>query len=97
MAASSLFLTVHARPLADRRDEARELLAEMVAASLAEDGCELMEFVASEDSDEWLVFERWASRSQWETHAATDRNARDGARLAPMLAEPLALRFFVTA
>ncbi len=96
MADVPLYLTVHVRPRPDRQAEAKALLSEMIAASLAEEGCELMEFVAvEEDPSEWMVFERWSSRALWEAHAATDRNARDGARLDPMLTEPLSLRFFV--
>ena len=97
MANVPLYLTVHLRPRSERRDEAKALLSEMIAASRKEGGCELMEFVAVEqDPVEWMVFERWSSRPRWEAHAATDRNARDGARLAPMLMEPLSLRFFVS-
>lgn len=92
-----LYLTVHVHPHPEHRREALHLLKEMITASLEEEGCELMEFVADEASDEWLVFERWTSRELWEAHAATDRNARDGARLAPLLCEPLTLRFFVPA
>ena len=97
MADVPLYLTVPLRPRSERRDEAKALLSEMIAASRKEGGCELMEFVAVEqDPVEWMVFERWSSRPLWEAHAATDRNARDGARLAPMLMEPLSLRFFVS-
>lgn len=97
MAEVPLYLTVHLRPRPERRDDAKALLSVMIAASRNEDGCELMEFVAvEEDPLEWMVFERWSSRPLWEAHAATERNARDGARLAPMLIEPLSLRFFVS-
>ncbi|MDQ1246964.1 MAG: hypothetical protein QG597_1333 [Actinomycetota bacterium] len=96
MSDAPLYLTVHARPRPEQTDDAKALLTEMIAASRTEDGCELMEFVADEqDPLAWMVFERWSSRSLWEAHAATERNAHDGARLAPMLAEPLTLRFFV--
>lgn len=96
MTGAPLYLTVHARPRPEQQDDAKALLSEMIAASTKEDGCELMEFVSVEqDPSEWMIFERWSSRPLWEAHAATDRNARDGARLEPMLKEPLSLRFFV--
>lgn len=97
MSGAALYLVVQARPKPERRAEARALLGRMIQASLAEDGCELMEFIAAEDTGDWLVFERWESRAQWEAHAATDRNARDGAELAPMLVEPLSLQFLAPA
>lgn len=98
MATSPLYLMVSARPRDDTRDQARELLTAMITASRDDDGCELMEFVTAEDdASAWIVFERWTSRELWERHAATDRNRRDGERLAPLLVEPLGLRFLTPA
>lgn len=98
MEPAPLYLTVHVRPRTEFREQARELLGRMIEASLAEEGCESMEFVVPEDgSDDWLVFERWASRPLWEVHAASDRGARDGERLAHYLEEPLRLGFYVSA
>lgn len=96
MANLPLYLTVSISPRLEMLIEAKSLLQEMIAASLEEKGCEQMEFLAHpDDSMHWMIFEKWRSKKIWERHATSERAARDGARLTPMLVKTIDINFYI--
>ena len=92
---SPLYLVATIRPRPDRIDEARAALRTLIAASLAEEGCEMYDLVQTDEApDTWLMLEKWSSREQWESHMLTDHNAAFG-KIAPgLVSEPITLAFY---
>lgn len=46
-------------------------LATLIAASRAEDGCEMYDLVQGEGEDVLVMMEKWSSREQWDAHMLT--------------------------
>ena len=90
-----LYLIAEIVPRPDRLDEARSAFTELVAATLAEPGCELYDLVQSpEDPATWLMLEKWASREAWDAHMRTEHVIAHNARAGDFLVGPAVLRFY---
>ncbi len=88
-----LVATIHPRP--DRVNDARAALHTLIAASLAEEGCEMYDLVEDvQTPGTWLMLEKWTSRAQWDTHMLTAHNAAFGAVANDLVSEPITLVFY---
>lgn len=91
-----LFLVVTIYPKIDKLVEAEAQLHRMRAASQAEDGCDFMYLVQSNDGDGdvWVMIERFRSRADWDDHMASEHNQRGNRELEPLLRRPSDLQLF---
>lgn len=91
--ARPLFLVVTIKPRPDRREQARERLESMRAASEAEPGCVFMHLTQPQDDpDMWVMLEMFASCAAWDEHMTRDHVTQGNAALEEMLREPSDLR-----
>lgn len=90
-----LYLVAIMKPKIEMRDEVRAKIADLVTASLAEDGCEMYDLVVSnDDPDTWLMLEKWTSRVQWDAHMLTAHVIAFNAQGDSLFREPTELRFY---
>jgi quinol monooxygenase YgiN len=86
---SVLIVVVTLKPEPQHHDAMREVLSRYWPAVQQEEGCEL--YALHENDDIFVAVERWSSREIWNTHLATEGNAKLVAELTPLLAEPIAV------
>lgn len=67
-----LYLIAEIYPHPEKLTEAREAFNDLIAKTLQEPGCLLYDLVIEQDSDHWLMLEKWASQEAWEQHMGTD-------------------------
>jgi len=67
-----LYLIAEIFPLPDKIAEARDAFDELISKTSEEPGCLLFDLVIEQNSDHWLMLEKWASQEAWEQHMETD-------------------------
>jgi quinol monooxygenase YgiN len=83
--------TVQVKP--ERRGEAVQALAEMVAETVKEAGCASYDFYASvTDPNRFMAFEEWESDEALAAHMQTPHMATLKSRLAEIAAGPLGVK-----
>jgi len=91
------YLIAVIRPRMDLAVDIEAQLRTLMAGTNAEEGCEYMELVVSDDDPTtWLMLEKFRSRGDWEEHMLTEHVARVNANLVGLLREPTELRFYST-
>lgn len=63
-----LYLIAEIFPHPEKLPEARAAYAELIAATKKEPGCMLYDLVSGDDSDVWLMIEKWESKQAWDLH-----------------------------
>lgn len=66
-----LYLIAEIYPHPEKLTEAREAFDDLIAKTLQEPGCLLYDLVIEQDSDHWLMLEKWASQEAWDQHMET--------------------------
>lgn len=93
----ALYLIATIHPRAEHRDEVLAALATLVAASQAEEGCEMYDLVQGEGEDVLVMMEKWSSREQWEAHMRTDHVRTMGTLDTDFFTRETELRFLLPA
>jgi quinol monooxygenase YgiN len=88
------FLIAVIKPRMDRADEVVDRLRAMRDATREEPGNVFMELVVGDDTDAWLMLEKFTSREAWEHHMTLPHVTEGNAFLADKLREPTELRFY---
>jgi quinol monooxygenase YgiN len=94
MPADPLYLVAVIKPDMEQADIVAERLRLMRDATREEPGNIFMELVVGEDSDTWLMLEKFVSREAWEEHMTLPHVIEGNAFLAGKLREPTELRFY---
>jgi quinol monooxygenase YgiN len=88
-----LYLVVTIKPRLDRLAEAEAQLQSMRENTLTEPGCVFMHFlVPHDDSDTWMMLEKFRSRAAWDEHMQQPYNTEGNKILEDLLREPSDLR-----
>ncbi|HEX8741898.1 MAG TPA: putative quinol monooxygenase [Thermoleophilaceae bacterium] len=84
-----IIITANARLRPEAREEAVAAATRMQELSSAEPGCQAYGFwVAIDDPDRLLLFERWDDAASLETHLGQPHTAEFGAAIGGFVAEP---------
>ena len=84
-----IIIAGHARLRPEAREEALAAAKRMQELSAAEDGCQEYGFwLAVDDPDRLLLFERWDDLASLDAHRHTPHFAEFGGRLGEFVAEP---------
>lgn len=94
MPADPLYLIAVIKPRMDMAETVAERLRHMRDETRAEPGNLLMELVAGDDPQTWLMLEKFTSREAWEHHMTLPHVTEGNAFLADKLREPTELRFY---
>jgi len=94
MSADPLFLIAVIKPRMEVADVVVDRLRMMRDATREEPGNVFMELVVGEESDTWLMLEKFVSREAWEQHMTLPHVTEGNAFLADKLREPTELRFY---
>lgn len=66
-----LYLIAEIHPNPEKLVEAKQAFEKLMDATLQEPGCLLYDLVVEENSDTWLMLEKWASVEAWNLHMET--------------------------
>ncbi|NBQ60581.1 MAG: antibiotic biosynthesis monooxygenase [Actinobacteria bacterium] len=66
-----LYLIATIYPATEHLDFLKKEFAHLVSEAYKESGCEMYDLVAQEDSDTWVMMEKWSSKAQWDDHMQT--------------------------
>lgn len=88
-----LYLIAEIFPHPEKLDEAREAFDELIAKTLQEPGCLLYDLVIEQESDHWLMLEKWESQAAWEQHMETDHVKHINAVAPTLTSKETVLRF----
>jgi quinol monooxygenase YgiN len=94
MSQGPLYLIAVIKPRMDVAEVVAERLRIMRDATREEPGNVFMELVAGEDTDTWLMLEKFASREAWDEHMTLPHVTDGNVFLADKLREPTELRFY---
>jgi len=94
MSDDALYLIAVIKPRMELAEVVAERLRTMRDATRAEPGNIFMELVVGEESDTWLMLEKFASREAWEAHMTLPHVVEGNVFLADKLREPTELRFY---
>jgi quinol monooxygenase YgiN len=78
-------------PLPESREALHTLLEGMTAPTRAEDGCRTYDLYESVDGGDFVLFERYRSRSALEEHRGSTHYQNYRAQLGGLLAQPVAV------
>lgn len=89
------YLIAVIRPRMDRAADVEAELRTLMAGTNAEEGCDYMELVVSDDDPTtWLMLEKFRSRGDWAEHMLTEHVVRGNENLVGLLREPTELRYY---
>jgi len=89
-----LYLIAEIHPHPEKLVEAKQAFDELMVATLQEPGCLLYDLVVEENSDTWIMLEKWASVEAWDLHMET-AHVKSMNDLAPSISRTATiLRFF---
>jgi quinol monooxygenase YgiN len=94
MSQGPLYLIAVIKPRMDVADVVAERLRIMRDATREEPGNVFMELVVGEDTDTWLMLEKFTSREAWNEHMTLSHVTEGNEFLADKLREPTELRFY---
>lgn len=91
---SPLYLVAVIKPRMELAEIVAERLRLMRDATRQEPGNVFMELVVGDDTDTWLMLEKFTSRGAWEEHMTLSHVTEGNAFLADKLREPTELRLY---
>ena len=94
MSEGPLYLVAVIKPRMELAEIVAERLRLMRDATRQEPGNIFMELVVGDDTDTWLMLEKFASREAWEEHMTLSHVTEGNDFLADKLREPTELRFY---
>jgi quinol monooxygenase YgiN len=89
-----LYLIAEIFPHPEKLSEARVAFAELIAATKKEPGCMLYDLVTGDNTDTWLMIEKWESRQAWDSHMLEPHVAHITAIEAEITRMPTKLNFY---
>jgi quinol monooxygenase YgiN len=92
-----LYLIAEIYPHPEKLVEARAIFAALTEKTLQEPGCLLYDLVVEDDSDHWLMLEKWESREAWDAHMQTDHVKQNQIDTPLISSKPTRLRFLTPA
>ena len=94
MSVEPLYLIAVIKPRIEIAEVVAERLRVMRDASREEPGNIFMELVVGDETDTWLMLEKFVSREAWEHHMTLPHVTEGNAFLSDKLREPTELRFY---
>ena len=94
MSVEPLYLIAVIKPRIEIAEVVAERLRVMRDASREEPGNIFMELVVGDETDTWLMLEKFVSREAWEQHMTLPHVTEGNSFLADKLREPTELRFY---
>lgn len=92
--ATALYLIATIYPKADRIEEAKNVLWELIDKSKAEAGCEFYDLVQGDSENFFVMMEKWSSRELWDRHMESDHVKAMGSYEKDLMDHATDLRFF---
>lgn len=88
-----LYLIAEIYPDPNKLAEAMTAYESLIVATRKEQGCLLYDLVVEEDSECWLMLEKWESRSAWNQHMTSEHVLAMNATSPEFSSQPTKLRF----
>lgn len=92
-----LYLIAEIYPHHEKLAEAKAIFQALAEKTLREPGCLLYDLVMEDDSDHWLMLEKWESREAWDAHMETEHVKQNQIDTPLISRKPTLLRFLTPA